>query len=375
MRKPFMKIQNSVHAPVFKRSYGHLKLLCGGTRTVMESEKADLKLLEIEAGLETSHHRHLQRESIFHVISGNVLLRSVTANVERELVNGDTFLIAPGEDHVLKNIGRERATVLEIESPPHSSSDKIPFETSPLPTESIFRPNSRFWTASEDVKLKICGIKNLDTAMECFRLGVDAIGLHAVGSRGLERVLGYGDWLTFVPKEMSIFVLTDTVDAPILHHLITHTSCDTIQLQGDHGISDVSKAAEHVRSRGCRFVRTVSAGKGADETAVQEQLSQLQPLVDGILFDSGSYGGTGTTHDWSLRSRLTPRLTVPVIMAGGLTAENCAEAIMMTQPHGLDVESGVEDHFKLNNMKRITVKNFAKVNALIRAIRQVYKAT
>ncbi len=61
-------------------------------------------------------------------------------------------------------------------------------------------------------------------------------------------------------------------------------------------------------------------------------------LVDAHV--EGQFGGTGQTAPWELLANFRPR--VPLILAGGLTPENVAEAIRMVRPYGVDVASGVE---------------------------------
>jgi phosphoribosylanthranilate isomerase len=88
--------------------------------------------------------------------------------------------------------------------------------------------------------------------------------------------------------------------------------------------------------------------------------------VFALLFDSqsnGNMGGTGTTFDWRGTRAMVQviSLKIPVIVAGGLTAVNVAEAIRLLQPFGVDVSSGVE--------ARPGKKDPAKVNAFIQAVR------
>jgi phosphoribosylanthranilate isomerase len=75
---------------------------------------------------------------------------------------------------------------------------------------------------------------------------------------------------------------------------------------------------------------------------------EVAPSVDAILLDSGNrglavkqLGGTGRRHDWGISRRIREAMDVPVYLAGGLTAENVAEAIATVGPFGVDVCTGV----------------------------------
>lgn len=363
-----MRIQNSSQAPIYKRAYGELQLLCGNTPGMMRTEKADLKILRIEPGLETSHHYHLERESIFHVMSGKVLLRSSQAQIERELTAGDTFIVEPCEDHVLKNVGTQEAVILEIESPPHASTDKIPYGGIRQDTIIPNRPLGRFWHPDGRVKVKICGVKNLDTALECKRLGVDAIGIHAVGPKGIRQVLGDSGWLLNVPQELSVFLLTDTRELGILHELIARTGCDTIQVQGPQSATGLAETVEYVRNAGRHVVRTLSAKQGTIRSALLAQISEAQCKFDSLLIDAATYGGTGQEHDWDLTESVRSEIKVPLIIAGGLSSSNCAEAIKRMRPYGIDVESRVEKHFPLSGGRRLSAKCFDAIKSLVETV-------
>ena len=88
---------------------------------------------------------------------------------------------------------------------------------------------------------------------------------------------------------------------------------------------------------------------GLHSAAVLERLvSELAPLVDAFLTDTfapdtGAAGATGRTHDWSVSRRMVELSPRPVILAGGLTAENVRRAIEEVRPAGVDVHTGVED--------------------------------
>lgn len=110
----------SVHdAELIPRPYGVMKMLAGGRN--LRTAQGDLRLLEIDVGKSTSRHYHGRSESIFHVLVGR--LRMEVDGQSVALDPGDTIVIEPGEIHVLRNVGTERATVVESMAPPFSSKD------------------------------------------------------------------------------------------------------------------------------------------------------------------------------------------------------------------------------------------------------------
>jgi phosphoribosylanthranilate isomerase len=82
----------------------------------------------------------------------------------------------------------------------------------------------------------------------------------------------------------------------------------------------------------------------------REALAQARALerrVDALILDTydpttGRHGATGKTHDWSISRQIVTQVRVPVILAGGLTPENVADAIRAVRPWGVDVHTGVE---------------------------------
>jgi phosphoribosylanthranilate isomerase len=107
-----------------------------------------------------------------------------------------------------------------------------------------------------------------------------------------------------------------------------------LQLHGDEGPSYCAQAA---RRSGCRVIKAVQVRSGAD-------LQALEPFhTDFHLLDSharGLRGGTGEAFDWSLAR--SHRGGVPVVLSGGLNADNVAGGIGAVTPWAVDVASGVE---------------------------------
>ena len=93
------------------------------------------------------------------------------------------------------------------------------------------------------------------------------------------------------------------------------------------------------------------------EASVAEAIS-VAPFVDAVLLDSGNQslpvkelGGTGRTHDWNLSLQIREEIDVPLFLAGGLKAENVADAIGQVRPFGVDVCSGVRTNGRLDEVK------------------------
>jgi phosphoribosylanthranilate isomerase len=107
-----------------------------------------------------------------------------------------------------------------------------------------------------------------------------------------------------------------------------------LQLHGDEGPEFCREAA---RRTGCKVIKAMRVRSTADVIAAEAY------RVDFHLFDGhreGSPGGTGESFDWELLAGR--RSAIPMILAGGLTPDNVAEAISIVRPYAADVASGVE---------------------------------
>jgi len=109
----------------------------------------------------------------------------------------------------------------------------------------------------------------------------------------------------------------------------------TLQLHGDFDADDLG----YIRAE--TGVKIIAAVDHEDT----DRANALDGVADALLIDStteAGAGGTGDPHDWEATADLADTLTTPVILAGGLTPDNVAEAIRVAAPFGVDVASGVE---------------------------------
>ena len=190
------------------------------------------------------------------------------------------------------------------------------------------------------MRIKICGITNPLDAVRAAGLGADAIGLNffAQSKRYIDHAAAAGilrELPVFV-EPVAVFVQLSLVKA--MQSIETLRGLRTIQWHGDEH--------ELVPSRDYRFVHAFPVANGEDLARVTGYLERCQrasALPAGILLDgraSGQYGGTGQRVPWDFLTDFhTP---APLILAGGLTPENVAEAIRIVHPYAVDVASGVE---------------------------------
>jgi phosphoribosylanthranilate isomerase len=185
------------------------------------------------------------------------------------------------------------------------------------------------------VRVKFCGITNLDDAREAARLGAWAIGLnhHRESPRFCEPGVAaeIGAALKRRLEVVGVFV------NPSLGELAAAAqdeSLSMIQLHGDEGPAFCQEAA---RRTGCKVIKAIRVRSAADVRAAEAF------RVDMHLLDAhqpGLPGGTGESFDWELLE--ARRSEVPLILAGGLNPENVADGVAVARPFAIDVASGVE---------------------------------
>ena len=124
---------------------------------------------------------------------------------------------------------------------------------------------------------------------------------------------------------------------------------DCVQLHGDETPQWIDEASQLPRFDAVTYIKAV-AWRGQDEDVefVSNWTAEPNPKLLGLLvdaFDPIQRGGTGKTARWDL---LFPRHAafrkVPILLAGGLTSENVAQAIEIARPDGVDLASGIETH-------------------------------
>ena len=196
------------------------------------------------------------------------------------------------------------------------------------------------------MKIKICGITNLEDAEVAVATGADALGfvLYRKSPRWVEPAVAKAIVAGLPPFVSAVGVFVNE-EAEKVRTLMDECGFALAQLHGD-------ESAAYCQNLGRPVLKALRLKDRATFLALAE--FQGRANVRGILLDAFSdqaYGGTGQTVDWTLAEEAAR--STPVILAGGLTPENVAEAIQKVRPYGVDVSSGVEqspgkkDHHKL----------------------------
>jgi phosphoribosylanthranilate isomerase len=208
-------------------------------------------------------------------------------------------------------------------------------------------------------KIKICGIKTVDDALAAMDAGADLLGFNFYPKspryidvdtcRNIMSVMRKYGHITFV----GLFVNASVAE---IRATIETCGLSLAQLHGD-------ETSEMIQSL---YGKAFKAFRGVPDAEHINGFARLD--VPALLVDAavkGAYGGTGVTADWNKAAELAKQY--PLLLAGGLTPENVAEAVRQVQPWGVDVASGVE--------AAAGRKDAGKMKAFVKAVRKESKVS
>jgi len=203
-----------------------------------------------------------------------------------------------------------------------------------------------------ETKIKICGITNIDDALEAVSYGADALGFvfYEKSPRYIEVKRAKEIISKLPPFTTAVGVFVNETYKNI-EKIIDACSIRVIQLHGDEEKDFCSKFK----------VRVIKAIRVKDESSLKMMKGYK---VAAFLLDNYSQklpGGTGKSFDWDLAIRA--KKYGDIILAGGLNPENVSEAISKVRPYGVDVSSGVES--------RPGKKDYKKMRRFIEAVKEL----
>jgi phosphoribosylanthranilate isomerase len=201
-------------------------------------------------------------------------------------------------------------------------------------------------------RIKFCGLTRLDDVQLAASLGVDAIGFVMTRrSRRCVEPAAAARLRDAVPPYITTVALVMDDEPALVDEVLHVLRPDMLQFHGD-------ETDEACAAYGVRYTKAIAMGEGA---GALERLRRF-PRAAGLLLDGhglGEQGGSGQRFDWSLMPK---DLAQPLILAGGLDADNVAEAIRVARPWAVDVSSGIESS--------PGIKDRAKMERFISAVRR-----
>lgn len=202
-----------------------------------------------------------------------------------------------------------------------------------------------------NVRIKICGITRIEDALAAAVLGADAIGLvfYAKSPRAVDIEKAQKIVRALPPFVTTVGLFVDAQPG-FIDDVLHQVPLDLLQFHGNEPPADCER---HARP----YLKALRMAPDAD---IAEQAARYASAA-GILLDAytpGIPGGTGIVFDWS---RIPP-ISQPLILAGGLNAENVRAAIEQVKPYAVDVSGGVE--------LEKGIKDIEKIREFVRQVRQ-----
>ena len=200
--------------------------------------------------------------------------------------------------------------------------------------------------------VKICGITTLEHGLAATRLGAHALGFvfwrpspRNIDAEAAGRIIrALPPFVTTVG--LFVDAARDEVDA-----VLDHADLNLLQFHGDED-------AEFCRSFRVPYIKAVRVRAGMSLVEYGTRYSDARALLLDAYIEGVAGGGTGTSFDWDL---IPPKRPLPMVLSGGLTPGNVAEAIRRVRPDAVDVSSGVES--------AKGIKDAAKIAAFMQGVR------
>ncbi len=195
------------------------------------------------------------------------------------------------------------------------------------------------------VRVKICGLTKFEDAELALEFGADALGF--VYEPSSPRFIGADSELAMMPFRFSPYAVTVGVYGHMSTPVDPCLIAQYVERKG-HRVSIREKIAGVEYGNMRPVVRAFRVSQEDNLETLQKQIKTAfdnTPTMHAALidaFDPDQFGGTGKRVDWDLIAALVVNLEIPIILAGGLTPDNVAEAIVKVRPYAVDVSSGVE---------------------------------
>lgn len=192
------------------------------------------------------------------------------------------------------------------------------------------------------VRIKICGLTRSQDVQDAVTHGADALGfvLYAPSPRAVTAEQA-AQLIKHAPAFVSTVALFVNETAENVSRALADCPFDLLQFHGD-------ESPTFCRQFNRPYMKAIRVRSSEDiNSAVQQYPDAKALLLDAYV--ENLPGGTGQAFDW----RLIPQLDIPWVLAGGLNANNVADAVIQVQPFAVDVSGGVEASKGIKDVNKI----------------------
>ena len=203
--------------------------------------------------------------------------------------------------------------------------------------------------------VKICANKSIHDAKMCIEAGADIAGIlvgQAHSSEDFVDPVTASKIAQYCKGKIEVAVVTHLKDAKSIVNICRTVGNSVLQLHSDIDENEVEKIVGALPQM--KLIRLVQV------TPEGEILTDIDSVryADCFIIDScnrltDQVGGTGLTHDWNIDKKVVMTVRKPVIIAGGLTPDNVSEAIRISRPAGVDVNSGCKNEKGIKDRNKV----------------------
>ena len=199
---------------------------------------------------------------------------------------------------------------------------------------------------SNSTKIKVCGITNLEDGRFASGLFVDYLGFifYEKSPRYIEpaKAGAIVNWLEG-PEKIGVFV-NQPLDE--VNTIAKESGLDFVQLHGNENV-------EYCELIDKPIIKVIHISEDSTQETLKSEIDKYESVAKFYLFDTkvgDQWGGTGKTFNWYILNELTEK---PFFLSGGLTSDNVAKAIELTNPYAVDVSSGIEEEPGLKDLEKM----------------------
>ena len=225
-----------------------------------------------------------------------------------------------------------------------------------IPGNTLFSPDDRV----DLMHIKFCGTASLADMRCAVAAGCDAVGFIMGVTHPTSDAVTPAEaarMIRCLPPFIEPVAVTHLQETEDLIRLVKESHCTTLQVQDTVEPAELDDVRDALP-----YVTIIKAVHVMDRSAIATA-KRYEPYTDALILDTRTaerLGGTGIPHDWNISAEIVARSEIPVILAGGLTPENVAEAIRKVHPYAVDVHTGVKKDDARNPERTLTFAREAR---------------